>query len=91
MFEKNFDSVIGIDTDKGKVHFYSTKKGDKTAISYFVGGFKAKPFSKAFYDKLSGMIEKYRESNQNALQKVSIVLSDSTVLTDMVNLPVIHK
>lgn len=91
MFEKNFDSVIGIDTDKGKVHFYSAQKGDKTAISYFVGGFKAKPFSKVFYDKLGSMIEKYRESNSSALQKVSIVLSDSTVLTDMVNLPVIHK
>ena len=91
MFEKNFNSVIGIDTDKGKVHFYSSEKGNKNEISYFVGSYKAKPFSKTFYEKLSGMIEKYRESNPKALQKVSIVLSDSTVLTDMVNLPIIHK
>ncbi len=91
MFEKNFNSVIGIDTEKGKVHFYSAEKGNKNAISYFVGSYRAKPFSKGFYEKLSGMIEKYRESNSSALQKVSIVLSDTTVLTDMVNLPIIHK
>ena len=91
MFEKNYNSVIGIDTEKGKVHFYSTDKRNKGDISYFVGSYKAKAFSKGFYEKLSSMIEKYRESNSSALQKVSIVLSDSTVLTDMVNLPIIHK
>ncbi len=92
MFDKNFDSVIGIDSDRGKIHFYSAEKGNKNAISYFVGSFKAKPFSKAFYEKISSMIEKFRESQPSgALQKVSIVLSDSSVLTDTVNLPIINK
>ncbi len=92
MFEKNFDSVIGIDTEKGKIHFYSADKGDKNSISYFVGSYKAKPFSKAFYEKISSIIEKFRESQPSgSLQKASIVLSDCAVLTDTVNLPIIHK
>lgn len=92
MFEKNLESVIGIDTDKGVVHFYSADKGDKNSIRYFAGNYKAKAFSKEFYDKLGEIIARYRESNPaGSLQKVSLVLSDSTVLTDTVNLPIINK
>lgn len=92
MFEKNLESVIGIDTDKGVVHFYSADKSDKNSIRYFAGNYKAKAFSKEFYDKLGDIIARYRESNPaGSLQKVSLVLSDSTVLTDTVNLPIINK
>lgn len=92
MFEKNLESVIGIDTDKGEVHFYSADKGDKDSISYFTGSYKAKPFSKEFYEKLGSIIERYRENNHaGSSQKVSLVLSDSTVLTDTINLPIINK
>ena len=92
MFEKNLESVIGIDTDKGEVHFYSADKGDKNSISYFAGSYKARPFSKEFYEKLGSIIERYRENNPaGSSQKVSLVLSDSTVLTDTINLPIINK
>ena len=92
MFEKNLESVIGIDTDKGVVHFYSANKGERDSIKYFAGNYKAKAFSKEFYDKLGDIIARYRESNPaGSLQKVSLVLSDSTVLTDTVNLPIINK
>jgi len=92
VFEKNLESVIGIDTDKGVVHFYSANKGERDSIKYFAGNYKAKPFSKEFYDKLGDIIARYRESNPaGSLQRVSLVLSDSTVLTDTVNLPIINK
>ena len=92
MFEKNFESVIGIDTVRGAVHFYSMKNGNKSSIDYFVGSYKAEPFSDEFFEKLGGIITRYRESHPaSSLQKVSVVLSDSTVLLDTINLPIINK
>ena len=92
MFDKNLESVIGIDNDRGAVHFYSADKGGQGSVKYFVGSYKAKAFSKEFYDRLGEIIARYRESNPaGSLQKVSLVLSDSTVLTDTVNLPIINK
>ena len=92
MFENKLKSVISIDTDKGAVHFYTADSNGKNSANYFVGSYKATPFSKEFFDHLSGIIAKYRESHpESPLQKVSIVLSDSTVVTDTFNLPIINR
>lgn len=86
------ESVIGIDTDREIIHFYITEGGNKGSINYQMQGYKAKPFSPEFYDKLGNILAQYREDHPNhAMQKVSIVLSDSAALIDTVNLPVINK
>ena len=57
-----------------------------------MSGFKAKPFSSEFYDKLGSVLGQFREDHPNIpMQKVTIVLPDSAVLTDMINLPAINK
>ena len=91
--EKNiFESVIGIDTDREVINFYSMQNGDNSTINYLMSGYKAKPFSPEFYEKLGHIIAQYREDHpDHPMQKVSIVLSDSVVLTDTVNLPIINK
>lgn len=91
--DKNvIESVIGIDTDRELIHFYSSKNGDYNSINYLMSGYKAKPFSPEFYEKISGVLAQYRQDHpDHPMQKVSIVLSDSVVLTDTVNLPPINR
>lgn len=95
MADKNkisLESVIGIDTDREIIHFYSMESGNKDSINYHMQGYKAKPFSPEFYDKISSVLGQYREDHpDHTMQKVSVVLCDSAVLTDTVNLPLINK
>ena len=91
--EKNvIESVIGIDTDREIIHFYSMQNGKTESINYLMSGYKAKPFSPEFYEKIGSILGQYREDHpDHFMQKVSVVLSDSVVLTDTVNLPIINK
>lgn len=91
--DKNLiESVIGIDTDRELIHFYSAKNGDAKSINYLMCGYKAKPFSPEFYEKVGAILGQYRQDHpDDTMQKVAIVLSDSAVLTDTVNLPPINK
>ena len=88
----NIESVIGIDAEKEVISLYSINGSDKSSINYLMSGFKAKPFSHEFYDKLGSVLGQFREDHpNNPMQKVTIVLPDSAVLTDMINLPAINK
>ena len=91
--EKNvIESVIGIDTDRELIHFYSSNNGDYNSINYLMSSYKAKPFSPEFYEKIAAVLAQYRQDHpDHPMQKVSVVLSDSVVLTDTVNLPPISK
>lgn len=93
MAAKNtLESVIGIDTDREIVSLYSMDGADKNSITCLTSGFKARPFTPEFYDKLNNIIGQFREDHPNAaMQKVTVVLPDIAVLTDMVNLPIIDK
>ena len=88
----NIESVIGIDTEKEIISLYSINGSDKSSINYQMSGYKAKPFTSEFYDKLGAILGQFREDHPNIpMQKVTIVLPDNVVLTDMVNLPPINK
>ena len=88
----NIESVIGIDTDREVISLYSITGSDKSSINYQMSGFKARPFSNEFYDKLGAILGQFREDHPNIpMQKVTVVLPDSAVLTDMINLPAINK
>ena len=90
--KSNIESVIGIDTDREIISLYTINGSDKSSINYLMSGYKAKPFSSEFYDKLGAVLGQFREDHpNNPMQKVTIVLPDNTVLTDMVNLPSINK
>lgn len=92
IFNQGVGAVIGIDTDREVIHIYSKKKGKKNAISHAMYNYKAKPYTSEFYDKLGGIIAGYRQEypDQN-IQRVSVVLSDSAVLTDTINIPMINR
>ena len=88
----NIESVIGIDADREVISLYSMTGSDKSSINYQMSNYKAKIFSGEFYDKLGAVLGQFREDHPNIpMQKVTIVLPDSAVLTDMINLPAINK
>ena len=90
--KNTIDTVIGIDTDREIIQIYSKKADQKNVISYVMHGYRAKPFSSDFYSKLGAIIAQYRQDHpDHKLARTSVVLPDSAVLTDMVNIPVINK
>ena len=92
MAKNIIDTVIGIDTDREVIQIYSKKADQKNVISYVMHGYKAKPFSSDFYSKLGAIIAQYRQDHpDHKLTKATVVLPDSAVLTDTVNIPIINK
>ena len=92
LFNDTIDTVIGIDTDREVIQIYSKKADNKNVISYVMHGYKAKPFSSDFYSKLGAIIAQYRQDHpDHKLTKATVVLPDSAVLTDTVNIPIINK
>ena len=92
MRDKIFDTVIALDTEKGEMHFYCRGADEKKTITYFAAACKDAPLSDEFPARLADAIAKFRESHPEvALQKASLVLSDNSVITDTVNLPLINK
>ena len=92
MFEKSFETVIGLDTDRGEIHFFHAKKGDKAAIRYFAAPCKAQLMSKEFFEKIGEAVDKFRETHPDcSMQRVSLVVSDAAAITDTLNLPIINK
>ena len=92
LFNDTIDTVIGIDTDREVIQIYSKKADQKNVISYVMHGYKAKPFSSDFYSKLGAIIAQYRQDHpDHKLTKATVVLPDSAVLTDTVNIPIINK
>ncbi len=92
MREKSLDIVIALDTEKGAMHFYYRSADEKKTITYFAAACKESPLSDEFAARLTDIIAKFRESHPDvALQKASLVLSDNTVITDTVNLPLINR
>lgn len=92
LFNQNIDSVVGIDTDREMVHIYSKKTGSKNAISHVMHNYKARAYTTEFYEKLGNIIATCRQEHpEMKLGRVSVVLSDSAVLTDTINIPVINK
>lgn len=85
-------AVIGIDTERESIHFYTKKTGNKNSISHVMYSYKAKAFTSDFYDKLGSIIDQYRKDHpEQKLQSASVVVSDTAVLTDTINLPIINK
>lgn len=92
LFNKNIGAVIGIDTDRETVHIYTKKTGNKNSISHAMYNYKARPYTSEFYEKLGAIIAQYRQENPGQkMQSTSVVVADSTVLTDTINLPIINK
>ena len=90
--KSNIESVIGIDTDREIISLYTINGSDKSSINYLMSGYKAKPFSSEFYDKLGAVLGQFREDHpNNPMQKVTIVLPDNTVLTDMETCPALTR
>ena len=92
LFTQNLNTVIGIDTDRESIHIYFKKTGNKNTISHAMYNYKARPYTSEFYEKLAAILAQHRQdhSDQN-IQRASVVVSDSAVLTDTINLPIINK
>lgn len=89
LINSSVSTVVGIDTDREIIHVYSKNKGK---LSHVMHNYKARPFTSEFYGKLSAILAQHKQDHpDHNLQRVSVVVSDSAVLTDTINIPVISK
>lgn len=86
------ESVLYLDTENELFHIYTMTDGAWDSLSCYLGNYKAKPFSADFYLKLGETLDSFRESHPDVpLQKLSVVLPDSVIITDTLNVPTIGK
>ena len=65
---------------------------EERKINYHVVSYKAAPYSDEFFTKFQEMIKQYREDFPNVpMQRVSVVLPDTSCLTDTITIPTMQK
>lgn len=85
MAELNYSTTISIDTENSIFNFYSMVDG---SIEHFVKGFPNGPLNDDFFEKFKLAVRNYvNKKPSEKIRKVTVVLPDSAVLTDMVKVP----
>ena len=89
-----FTTVISIRMHDKSVRFYSAVGNDKSSIQMDSKPFKAKPFSDEFYREFTKFLGDYSASKPSyagKAAKVTLLVPDSLVLTDSVNIPGVNR
>ncbi|MBQ2944982.1 MAG: hypothetical protein IJD95_00260 [Clostridia bacterium] len=85
MAELNYSTTISIDLENSVFNFYSMVDD---SIEHFVKGFPNGPLNDEFFEKFKLSVKTYAEKKPSEkIQKITVVLPDSAVLTDLVKIP----
>lgn len=92
MASANLYNVVGIDPIENKIKFYSMLEGDYSSIRLESIPYRARQFDEEFFKKFSAALNDYTmRAPSDKAPKITVVLPDSVVATDTVNIPSIKK
>ncbi len=89
-----FSTVISIRLHDKSVRFYSAVGGDKASIQMESKPLKSRPFTDEFYREFAKLLAEYsttKVSFAGKAAKVTLIVPDSTVLMDSVNIPGVSR
>ena len=90
MAKSNLMTTIAIDTDRSVIHFYSMTGSDKDSITHNIKSYAGAAFTETFFEKFKEAVKDYVENTPSeSIRKITVVLPDSAVLTDMVKVPTV--
>lgn len=88
MAKSDFLTTISIDSERSIFHFCSILGNDKKTIEHSVKNYAGNRFDGDFFEKFKKALTDYSHSTpSDAVRKVTIVLPDSAVMTDIVRIP----
>lgn len=83
--------TVAIDNKGSAFHFYTAPEGNVDAVEHQQVGFSAKLFDDEFYVQLKQALKDYAAAHPSeGVQKVTMVLPDEAVLTDIVTIPTLR-
>ena len=81
-----YSTTIAIDTERSVFHFYSVIDG--ATVTHNKKGFAGGAFDDDFFSRFKDAVREFAENNPSQhVRKVTVVLPDNAVLTDMVKVP----
>lgn len=88
MAKSDFLTTISIDSERSVFHFCSIVGNDKKTIEHSVKHYAGNRFDGDFFDKFKKAVTDYAQSTpSDAVRKVTVVLPDSAVMTDVLRIP----
>ncbi len=88
MQKLNYLTTIAIDTERSAFHFYSMAGDDKTTVAHYIKNYSGAQFDDEFFKQLKEAIKDFAQSNPaEGVRKVTVVLPDNAILTDIVKIP----
>lgn len=83
--------TVAIDYKGSAFRFYTMTEGNKDSVEYRQVSFSGKLFDDSFYDQLKEALKEYAAQHPSeGVQKLTLVLPDEAVLTDIVTIPTLR-
>ena len=81
-------TTIAIDSEHSVFHFYSMEGNSASTIAHYVKRYTGNLFGEGFFDKFKDALREYSmRIPSDTVRKVTVVLPDKAVLTDIIKLP----
>jgi len=81
-------TTIAIDSERSVFHFYSMEGNDHRTITHYVKRYTGRLFDDNFFKKFKSAVKEYSASlPSETVRKVTVVIPDRVVLTDIIRIP----
>ena len=90
MAKSNYLTTIAIDTNHAAIHFYSMVGNDKNTITHNIKSYAGVKLDENFFEKFKEAVNDFTANTpSDSIRKVSVILPDSAVLTDLIKVPTV--
>jgi hypothetical protein len=90
MAKSNYTTTIAIDTNRSAFHFYSMQGNDKKSIIHNTKSYTETKLDESYFGSFKQAVKEFAESTpSDSIRKVSVILPDSAILTDMIQVPTV--
>lgn len=91
MAKSNYLTTIGIDSARSTIHFYTMVGENRSTVSHHVKSFTGAAFDGEFFKKFKNAVGEFAaDSPAESVRKVSVIIPDSAVLTDVIKIPTLR-
>lgn len=88
MEKQNYSTTIAIDAERSVIHFYSMIDNDKSTITHYVKGYVGGKLDEHFFNRFREVVKEFAEDTPSeTVRKVTVILPDNAVLTDIIRIP----
>lgn len=84
----NYSTTIAIDTQRSVIHFYSMNDNNVSSITHTIKSYPGGQLDDVFFQRFKDAVRDYtKQAPSESVRKITVILPDNAVLTDMVKIP----